>query len=102
MTENEDIKEPQFAIAEVEVPDPDPVPTSKPLANPRFVPKPEDQRKSEQFTARCTKADFNRIKEAIDRRKEDGKLYDIVTLCLDMMDHIESDWFRTFKLKADD
>lgn len=56
-----------------------------------------DDPKSEQFTGRATVKEAERIKVAISARKQ-GQ-YDIVRLCLDMLDHIEADILKTFKTK---
>ena len=73
--------------------DPAPVPT------PRKTPVTVEEPKNQQFTGRATQKEFDRIKAAITARKQEGKTYDIVRLCLDMMDFIEDDIFQTFITK---
>lgn len=58
-----------------------------------------DDPKSKQFTGRATTTEYDRIQGALEVRKPEGKTYDIVRLCLDMLDHIEDDFFQTFKTK---
>lgn len=55
--------------------------------------------KSEQCTGRATVAEKERIIAAINAHKVPDQTYDIVRLCLDMLDHIENDWLQTFKTK---
>jgi hypothetical protein len=58
-----------------------------------------DNPKKYQFTGRATKDEAERIAEALEVRKPEGKTYDIVRLCLDMLDYIEDDYLQTFKTK---
>lgn len=58
-----------------------------------------DDPKCVQFGGRATKSEAERLKEAIELRKQPGKTYDVVRLAIDMMDHIEKDVFQTFKTK---
>ncbi|MGZ3983403.1 MAG: hypothetical protein ACXVJE_19400 [Mucilaginibacter sp.] len=55
--------------------------------------------KNISFTGRANADEAERIKEALEARKQPGSFYDIVRFCLDMMNHIEKDFFQTFKTK---
>lgn len=55
--------------------------------------------KNVQFGGRATGKEAERIKEAMSLHKKEGETYDIVRFTLDMMNHIENDFFQSFKTK---
>ncbi|RFZ84780.1 hypothetical protein DYU05_04010 [Mucilaginibacter terrenus] len=70
-----------------------------PAALPRNRFATVEEPKNKQFTGRATEREYNRINSALAARKQDGRTYDIVRLCLDMLDHIEDDILQSFTTK---
>ena len=87
------------ATIEQEAPTVTAPPPEPPVRNARNQDKRVGDPKVKQFTGRSTKDEYERINDAIELRKQVNKPYDIVRLCLDMMDHIEKDFLQTFKTK---